>query len=118
MAAFEYSALNARGRKVTGIMDAESKSAARDKLRKQKLFPISLRESMPRPDSPGPGRLADFSEKREETKKKIQSALAYPAIMAVIGFLVLVILFMGWWWVLSSWPSACPSWKSTSLSSD
>ena len=37
-------------------------------------------------------RLADFSEKREDTKKKIQASLAYPAFMAVIGFLVLVFL--------------------------
>ncbi len=37
-------------------------------------------------------RLADFAERREETRKKIQAALAYPAIMTVIGFLVLVIL--------------------------
>lgn len=37
-------------------------------------------------------RLADFAEKREETKKKIQASLAYPMMMAVIGFLVLVIL--------------------------
>jgi general secretion pathway protein F len=37
-------------------------------------------------------RLADFAERREETKKKIQAALAYPMIMSVIGFLVLVIL--------------------------
>lgn len=37
-------------------------------------------------------RLADFSEKREETQKKIMAALAYPAVMSVVGFLVLVIL--------------------------
>jgi general secretion pathway protein F len=37
-------------------------------------------------------RLADFSENREETRKKIQAALAYPVIMSVIGFLVLVVL--------------------------
>ncbi|MGD9685403.1 MAG: type II secretion system inner membrane protein GspF [Desulfobacter sp.] len=37
-------------------------------------------------------RLADFSEKREDTKKKIQASLAYPVFMAVIGFLVLVFL--------------------------
>ncbi len=37
-------------------------------------------------------RLADFAEGREETRKKIQAALAYPMIMSVIGFLVLVIL--------------------------
>jgi len=37
-------------------------------------------------------RLADFSEKREDTKKKIQASLAYPVLMAVIGFLVLIFL--------------------------
>lgn len=37
-------------------------------------------------------RLADFSEKREDTKKKVQASLAYPVFMAVIGFLVLVFL--------------------------
>jgi len=39
-------------------------------------------------------RLADFSEKREDTKKKIQASLAYPVLMAVIGFLVLVFLLI------------------------
>lgn len=37
-------------------------------------------------------RLADFSEKREDTKKKVQASLAYPVFMAVIGFFVLVFL--------------------------
>ena len=37
-------------------------------------------------------RLADFAENREETRKKIWASLAYPIIMSVIGFLVLVIL--------------------------
>lgn len=37
-------------------------------------------------------RLADFAEKRQETQKKIWASLSYPIIMAVIGFLVLIIL--------------------------
>jgi len=37
-------------------------------------------------------RLADFSEKREETRKKIWASLAYPIVMSVIGFMVVVIL--------------------------
>ena len=37
-------------------------------------------------------RLADFSEKREDTRKKIQASLAYPVLMAVIGFVVLLFL--------------------------
>ena len=195
MSVFEYKALNARGKKKSGILDADSESAARQKLRAQSLFPVSLS----RLDSgkvPGAGnntnkkialpglftrikpaeiamvtrllatllsagfplvkavaavadqtrsgslhrvlsrvkdniekgssfaealgrhpevfssvcvnmvaagessgtleivldRLADFSEKREETQKRIAASLAYPLIMAMIGFLVLVIL--------------------------
>lgn len=37
-------------------------------------------------------RLADITEKREATKKKIQSALAYPLLMALVGALVLLFL--------------------------
>jgi type II secretion system protein F len=37
-------------------------------------------------------RLAEFAERREETKQKIRASLAYPFVMAIIGFLVLVIL--------------------------
>jgi len=37
-------------------------------------------------------RLAEFAERREQTKQKIQASLAYPFVMAIIGFLVLVIL--------------------------
>jgi general secretion pathway protein F len=194
LAVFEYKALNARGKKTTGLIDADSLSAARTRLREQHLYPTFLsqvrsggREKVgikridpfffgffskirsaeiamvtrlmatllsagfplvktvatvagqtrsrsfqkvlsrvkdaveegssfadalrqyPRVfsgvyvnmvaagESSGTlevvlERLADFSEGREETRKKIQAALAYPLIMAVIGFLVLVIL--------------------------
>lgn len=37
-------------------------------------------------------RLAEFAERREQTRKKIQAALAYPLIMSVVAVLVLVIL--------------------------
>ncbi len=37
-------------------------------------------------------RLADFAEKREDTRKKIRAALAYPVIMSVIGFGLLIFL--------------------------
>lgn len=37
-------------------------------------------------------RLADFTEKKEASKAKIQSALAYPILMAIIGFFVLLFL--------------------------
>jgi general secretion pathway protein F len=194
LAVFEYKALNAKGKKITGLVDADSLSAARTRLRDQHLYPTSLSQvrsgarekggtrrldplvsgffSKIRPaevamvtrlmatllsagfplvktvatvagqtrsrafqkvlsrvkdaieegssfaealrqyprvfssvyvnmvaagESSGTlevvlERLADFSEGREETRKKIQAALAYPVIMAVIGCLVLVIL--------------------------
>ncbi len=193
MSVFEYKALNAKGKKRSGIIDADSESAARQKLRQQTLFPVSLsridedrstkEKGGKKLELPGffsriksaeiamvtrllstllsagfplvkavavvgdqtrsgalhrvlsrvkdsieqgssfaealalhPGvfssvyinmvaagessgtleivleRLADFAEKREETQKKIGASLAYPIIMAMIGFLVLIIL--------------------------
>jgi general secretion pathway protein F len=37
-------------------------------------------------------RLADYTEKREDSKKKIQASLAYPVLMSLIGVSVLIIL--------------------------
>ena len=197
MAVFEYTALDIKGKKQSGIIDVESLAAGREKLRQRDFFPISLNRiesgnSGKKGLSPGslkadmlsslfsgvkssdvtmvvrqlatllsagfpivkafatlvpqvrskafqrvlsrakdaieegssvadalakhPGvfppvfismvkagessgtleivleRLADFSEKKEDTKKKIQAALAYPLFMAVIGALVLFFL--------------------------
>ncbi len=194
MAVFEYRALNAGGKNVSGIIDAESASAARSRLRQQQIFPCSLNriESRPRPgESRSVGlfsgfslfsrirsaelsmmvrqlstllsagfplvkavatlvpqtrsnamkrvlsrikdaleegqsfaralslhpqvfspifvnmvhagessgtleivleRLAEFTENREDSRKKIQAALAYPIMMAFIGFGVLMVL--------------------------
>lgn len=194
MAVFEYKALNIRGRRLSGLVEADSLPSAQTRLRSQDLYPVSLTRIQRKPDKTGhetgygPARfstfftirsadvamatrllatllsagfplvkavgtvagqvrsralkqvlsrvkdaveegssfadalklypevfsavymnmvaagessgtlevvlerLADFAERREETRKKVQAALAYPAIMTVIGFLVLVIL--------------------------
>lgn len=42
MPVFEYSALNQRGKTVSGILDAESPAAARQKLRLEGKFPVSV----------------------------------------------------------------------------
>ncbi|MFH2092702.1 MAG: type II secretion system F family protein [Pseudomonadota bacterium] len=42
MTVFEYTALNAKGKKIAGIIDAESFSAGQQKLKTQSIFPISL----------------------------------------------------------------------------
>ncbi len=194
MAVFEYRALNSKGKNISGIIDAESMSAAKLKLRQQQIFPSSLNKIESQPvagntasisflsglslfskvssselamitrqlstllsagfplvkavstlvpqtksntmkrvlskvkdaieegnsfaaalalypnvfspifinmvnagESSGTleivlERLADFTENREDSKKKIQASLAYPVLMAVIGFGVLLVL--------------------------
>ena len=44
MPVFEYRALNEKGKRVSGIVDAESPVAARQKLRTSQIFPISINE--------------------------------------------------------------------------
>ncbi|MCP4020999.1 MAG: type II secretion system inner membrane protein GspF [Desulfobacteraceae bacterium] len=44
MAVFEYKALDAKGKKASGIIDAESDHAAKTKLRQQKIFATSLKK--------------------------------------------------------------------------
>jgi general secretion pathway protein F len=44
MPVYEYKALNAGGKSVSGIIDAESASAARQKLRGTNIFPVSVNE--------------------------------------------------------------------------
>ncbi|MBF0119967.1 MAG: type II secretion system inner membrane protein GspF [Desulfobacterales bacterium] len=44
MPVFEYTALDAKGKTISGVVDADSTSSARQKLRGSKIFPISLKE--------------------------------------------------------------------------
>lgn len=45
MPVFEYSALTAEGKKIKGIVDAESILAARQKLRESSTYPVDLKET-------------------------------------------------------------------------
>jgi len=45
MPVYEYKALNMNGKTISGIIDAESSPAARQKLRTSKIFPISIKEA-------------------------------------------------------------------------
>lgn len=45
MPVYEYTALDIKGKSVTGILDAESSSAARQKLRTTGMYPVSISES-------------------------------------------------------------------------
>ncbi|PIE71601.1 MAG: type II secretion system protein GspF [Deltaproteobacteria bacterium] len=44
MPVYEYTALSANGKRTSGLLDADSPSAARQKLRDSKTFPVSLKE--------------------------------------------------------------------------
>ena len=45
MPVYEYTALDLKGKSITGIIDAESASAARQKLRSTRTYPTSIKES-------------------------------------------------------------------------
>ena len=61
-AVFEYTALDKRGKKVSGVLDAEGLAGARTRLRATGIYPVTLREvaaaaSGPEPQSGLSGRL-------------------------------------------------------------
>ena len=45
MSVYEYTALDVNGKNTSGIVDAESALAARQKLRDSKIFPVSIKEA-------------------------------------------------------------------------
>jgi general secretion pathway protein F len=45
MPVYEYTALNTKGRTVSGIIDAESAQSARQKLRGAEVYPVSIKET-------------------------------------------------------------------------
>lgn len=51
MAVYNYRALNAKGREVKGVIDAESARAARQKLKRQGMFPMHVAETKRRDTS-------------------------------------------------------------------
>ena len=52
---YEYTALNEKGKKVSGIIDADGTAAARQKLRGSGVYPVSVSEAMDSTARKGPG---------------------------------------------------------------
>ncbi len=48
MPVYEYTALNSHGKKQKGVLDADSMSAARQKIRKDGNYPVDIKETVPR----------------------------------------------------------------------
>ena len=67
MPVFEYTALDQRGKNVTGIIDADSSVAARQKLRASNKFPVDIKEAL------------------DIQAKKIPGALRYPNCSSAYG---------------------------------
>ena len=61
MPVFEYSALDAKGRKKSGIVDADSPVTARQKLREEGVFPVSVKETARTADGARTGSSAALS---------------------------------------------------------
>jgi general secretion pathway protein F len=157
MPVFEYTALDAKGKTTSGIIDADGARAARQKLRASGIFPVAIKESQETPEKKT-ARIGDLSryltrvkpaeiailtrqlatlisagfplvsaleallpqtkstrlktvlaqvkdaivegqsfaqalsEKQQDLVNRIQTALAYPIFMCVIGTLVLFVL--------------------------
>jgi general secretion pathway protein F len=47
MPVYEYTALNSQGKKQKGVLDADSISAARQKIRKDGKYPVDIKETVP-----------------------------------------------------------------------
>jgi len=53
MPVYSYKGVNAKDKKVSGIVDADSPKAARQKLRKQQIYPIEISETVERKKASG-----------------------------------------------------------------
>lgn len=61
MPVFEYTALNEKGKNISGIIDCDSASAARQKLRGNKIYPISVKEVSDPTHKKDKGKLSYFT---------------------------------------------------------
>lgn len=68
MPVFEYSALDSKGKTVTGILDADGAAAARQKLRGMGKFPTSIKEVKESSRKKSPGKEISFSTMMSRVK--------------------------------------------------
>ena len=83
MPVFEYTALDARGKTTSGIIDAEGAQAARQKLRTSGIFPVSIKETheaAPKKESSGISLSSRFSR-----VKPVEVAMMTRQLATLIG---------------------------------
>src|SRR6266851_3785361 len=122
MPVFEYSGLTETGKSVRGLKDAENRKALRSVLRKDGIFLTDARSAEGAAAVAAAGkveafsgqglsrevdlrapsgaldvvltRLADFTEAQAVLRNKLIGAMLYPAIMVMVGIVIVGILFV------------------------
>ena len=82
MPVFEYTALNASGKKVKGIIDADSHAAARQKIRSSGNYPINIKESVAKKDG---GKGSIFTRQLGTNIKQQEIHLATRQLATLLG---------------------------------
>ena len=86
MSVFEYNALNGSGRKVRGLIDADSLRSARQKLKAQGIFPTDIRETRQRiPEGTGAPRKSLFQRSSFGGVGGLQIAMATRQLATLVG---------------------------------
>lgn len=84
MAVYEYVGLNAAGKSVNGIIDADSPRAARARLRKQGVFPTDVREQKPGAATRGKGLAVEIDLKKYFTRVSAQDLAQMTSQLATL----------------------------------
>ncbi|MFA7171760.1 MAG: type II secretion system F family protein, partial [Candidatus Paceibacterota bacterium] len=86
MPVYEYTALNVKGKNISGIIDAESAMAARQKLRASNFFPVSIQETFETTSKKEPKRLSIFRPSSRIKAAEISMMTSQLAILTGAGF--------------------------------
>lgn len=86
MPVFEYTALNEKGKNVSGIIDCESVLAARQKLRSTKIYPVSIKEVDEHGQRKEKGRLPSFRSFSRIKPSEISMMTRQLATLLTAGF--------------------------------
>jgi general secretion pathway protein F len=86
MPVFEYTALNAKGKNVSGIIDCESARAARQKLRATRIYPVTIKEVDHPTQKTGKGSLPSFRPFARVSANEITMMTRQMATLLTAGF--------------------------------
>ncbi len=86
MPVFEYTALNAKGKNISGIVDCESVLAARQKLRSTKIYPVTIKEVSEHAQRKEKGKLPSISSFSRVRISEISMMTRQLSILLGAGF--------------------------------